>query len=58
MGFDKSLAATADQSPSAVQAMWIGFLWIPIASQLGALLLMRFYRLRASDFAHAPAAAR
>ena len=50
MGFDKSLPPTADQSPRAVQAMWIGFLWIPIASQLGALLLMSFYRLRESDF--------
>jgi GPH family glycoside/pentoside/hexuronide:cation symporter len=58
MGFDKNLPATADQPASAVQAMWIGFLWIPIASQLGALVLMGFYRLRASDFAHAPAAAR
>lgn len=51
MGFDKSLAPTADQASSAVQAMWVGFLWIPIASQVAALGLMRFYRLRAEDFA-------
>jgi len=50
MGFDRNLPPTANQSASAVQAMWIGFLWIPIASQLGALLLMQFYRLRESDF--------
>jgi GPH family glycoside/pentoside/hexuronide:cation symporter len=50
MGFDKDLAPTADQSDSAVRAMWIGFLWIPVASQLLTLVLMRFYRLQASDF--------
>jgi GPH family glycoside/pentoside/hexuronide:cation symporter len=49
MGFDKNLAPTADQSPSAVTAMYIGFLWIPIASQLGALLLMRWYTLKRED---------
>jgi GPH family glycoside/pentoside/hexuronide:cation symporter len=57
MGFDKDLAPQADQSASAVEAMWIGFLWIPIASQLASLVLMSFYRLRASDFAPARAAA-
>jgi Na+/melibiose symporter-like transporter len=56
MGFDRSLAPTADQSASAVRAMWIGFLWIPVASQFGALLLMQFYRLREGDFR--PAATR
>lgn len=50
MGFDKTLAPTDDQPASAVQAMWVGFLWIPIASQVAALGLMRFYRLRAEDF--------
>lgn len=58
MGFDKELPPTADQPASAVQAMWIGFLWIPIASQLGALALMRFYRLREGDFRAVEQAAR
>jgi GPH family glycoside/pentoside/hexuronide:cation symporter len=49
-GFDKDLAPTDNQSASAVQAMWICFLWIPIASQLLTLVLMRYYRLKASDF--------
>lgn len=50
MGFDKGLAPTADQPASAVQAMWVGFLWIPVGAQLAALGLMRFYRLGAEDF--------
>ena len=50
MGFDRNLAPTADQSESAVRAMWIGFLWIPVASQLLTLVLMQFYRLKATDF--------
>jgi Na+/melibiose symporter-like transporter len=54
MGFDKNLPTTADQAPSAVTAMWIGFLWIPVASQLGALVLMQFYGLREADFAPSP----
>jgi glycoside/pentoside/hexuronide:cation symporter, GPH family len=55
MGFDKGLAPTADQSPSAIRAMWIGFLWIPVASQFAALALMRAYRLREGDFRTAAA---
>jgi Na+/melibiose symporter-like transporter len=49
MGFDKNLPPTADQSASAVKAMYIGFLWIPIGSQLLALVLMRWYTLRRED---------
>jgi GPH family glycoside/pentoside/hexuronide:cation symporter len=49
MGFDKNLPPTADQSASAVTAMYIGFLWIPIGSQLLALVLMRWYTLRRED---------
>ncbi len=55
MGFDKTLPPTADQSASAELAMWIGFFWIPIASQVGALVLMRFYRLSEGDFSTVPA---
>jgi GPH family glycoside/pentoside/hexuronide:cation symporter len=50
MGFDKTLAPTDDQPASAVQAMWVGFLWIPVGAQLAALGLMRFYRFGAEDF--------
>jgi GPH family glycoside/pentoside/hexuronide:cation symporter len=50
MGFDKSLPPTADQSPSAELAMWIAFFWVSVASQVGALVLMQFYRLRERDF--------
>jgi GPH family glycoside/pentoside/hexuronide:cation symporter len=56
MGFDKDLPPAADQTASAVRAMWIGFLWIPIASQFAALVLMWFYRLREADFRTAVAA--
>ena len=49
MGFDKNLDPSADQSPSTVRAMEIGLVWIPVATQLMAILLMRCYRLRKED---------
>ena len=49
MGFDKSLDPMDDQTPSAVQAMYIGFIWIPVTCQLTAAGLLRFYRLKKSD---------
>jgi GPH family glycoside/pentoside/hexuronide:cation symporter len=49
MGFDKSLDPSADQSPSTVRAMEIGLVWIPVGTQLMAILLMRWYRLRKED---------
>lgn len=49
MGFDKSLAPTADQSASAVQAMVIGFVWIPLGCQLVAMGLLYGYRLERRD---------
>ena len=45
MGFDKTLPPDADQGPEAVRAMYMGFVWIPVACQLGATALLRFYRL-------------
>jgi GPH family glycoside/pentoside/hexuronide:cation symporter len=56
MGFDKDLPTTADQSPDAVRAMYIGFLWIPFASQVASFVLMQFYPLTRRDF-EAPAGA-
>jgi GPH family glycoside/pentoside/hexuronide:cation symporter len=49
MGFDKSLPPTAPQSASAVQAMYLGFVWIPVCCQLGAAALLRFYTLDEMD---------
>jgi GPH family glycoside/pentoside/hexuronide:cation symporter len=49
MGFDKDLDPTEDQTPSAVRAMYIGFIWIPAGCQLVAAMLLRFYRLKKSD---------
>ncbi|TDJ47207.1 MAG: hypothetical protein E2O52_03430 [Gammaproteobacteria bacterium] len=40
MGFDKTLAPTADQSASAVRAMYLGFIWIPVGCQLTAVVLL------------------
>jgi GPH family glycoside/pentoside/hexuronide:cation symporter len=45
MGFDKNLAPSADQSASAVQAMYLGFIWVPILCQIGSIALLRFYTL-------------
>jgi GPH family glycoside/pentoside/hexuronide:cation symporter len=49
MGFDRSLPAGADQSPEAVRAMYLGFVWIPVAAQLSALVLLLAYRLEEED---------
>jgi GPH family glycoside/pentoside/hexuronide:cation symporter len=49
MGFDKNLAPTDDQSASAVRAMYIGLIWIPVLSKLAAVGLLQFYKLRKSD---------
>ena len=45
MGFDKSLDPMADQPASAVQAMYIGLVWIPVAVHAAAVVLLCFYRL-------------
>ena len=45
MGFDKDLPATAEQSASAVTAMYLGFIWIPVGMQVLSVTLLKFYRL-------------
>ena len=45
LGFDKNLAPTAQQSDSAVFAMYLGFIWIPVGMQVVSLTLLAFYRL-------------
>ncbi len=50
MGFDKGLDPAADQPPGAQQAMVIGFVWIPVATQVLAMVLLRWYRLGREDF--------
>jgi GPH family glycoside/pentoside/hexuronide:cation symporter len=45
MGFDKNLSPSADQSASAVQAMYLGFVWIPILCQIISIALLKFYNL-------------
>jgi GPH family glycoside/pentoside/hexuronide:cation symporter len=49
MGFDKELAPTAEQSPSAVTAMYLGFVWIPVGMQVMSVTLLAFYRLTDAD---------
>jgi GPH family glycoside/pentoside/hexuronide:cation symporter len=49
MGFDKDLDPSADQSASAVRAMEIGLVWIPVTTQFAAIVLMYWYRLRRED---------
>src|SRR5690606_8027689 len=49
MGFDKNLDPTADQSASAVRAIYVGFVGIPVATQLIAMALLRYYRLVEAD---------
>jgi GPH family glycoside/pentoside/hexuronide:cation symporter len=49
LGFNKELDPTADQSASAVMAIYIGFVGIPIICQIAALALLRFYHLSERD---------
>jgi GPH family glycoside/pentoside/hexuronide:cation symporter len=49
MGFDKNLAPSADQSAGAQRAMLIGFVWVPVGTQLLAMLLLYWYRLEKRD---------
>jgi GPH family glycoside/pentoside/hexuronide:cation symporter len=51
MGFDKNLDPSADQSAGARQAIVIGFVWIPVVTQLLAMVLLRWYRLDQTDLA-------
>lgn len=54
MGFDKNLPPSADQSAGADQAMLIGFVWIPVGTQLLAMLLLYWYRLDKEDLLAGP----
>jgi GPH family glycoside/pentoside/hexuronide:cation symporter len=45
LGFNKELDPTADQSASAVTAIYIGFVGIPVVCQIASLVLLRFYQL-------------
>jgi GPH family glycoside/pentoside/hexuronide:cation symporter len=49
MGFDKNLAPSADQSASAVQAMHLGFIWVPILCQIVSITLLKYYTLDEKD---------
>jgi GPH family glycoside/pentoside/hexuronide:cation symporter len=49
MGFDKDLATDADQSESAVRAMYLGFIWVPIGCQVIAIILLKFYHLTEAE---------
>lgn len=49
LGFDKELDPTADQSASAVIAIQLGFVGIPILCQIVSISLLKFYHLTESD---------
>ena len=53
LGFDKELDPTADQSASAVFAIQLGFIWIPVACQAVCIFLLKFYQLDERDLAAA-----
>jgi GPH family glycoside/pentoside/hexuronide:cation symporter len=57
MGFDKDLPATAEQSPSAVTAMYLGFVWIPVGMQAISIALLKFYRLTEEQLSAGPESA-
>ena len=49
LGFDKNLDATADQSSSAVLAIYLGFIGIPVLCQIASIILLKFYHLTEQD---------
>lgn len=49
LGFDKELDPTADQSASAVMAIYIGFIGIPVMCQVVTITLLKFYHLTEAD---------
>ncbi|MCP4001172.1 MAG: MFS transporter [Gammaproteobacteria bacterium] len=49
LGFNKELDPTADQTASAVKAIYIGFVGIPIVCQIASIVLLRFYHLAEAD---------
>lgn len=49
LGFNKELGPTADQSSSAVVAIYLGFVGIPILCQIASIILLQFYHLTESD---------
>lgn len=50
LGFNKELDPSADQSASAVLAIYIGFVGIPVGCQIASITLLRFYHLTEKDF--------
>jgi GPH family glycoside/pentoside/hexuronide:cation symporter len=55
LGFNKELDPTADQSASAVTAIYIGFVGIPILCQIAAITLLQFYHLTEAELEAQPA---
>jgi len=49
LGFDKELDPSADQSASAVFAIQLGFVWIPVMCQVASIVLLQFYKLTEED---------
>ena len=55
LGFDKELGPSADQSASAVMAIYIGFVGVPVLCNLTSIVLLRFYHLTEQDLRKAEA---
>jgi GPH family glycoside/pentoside/hexuronide:cation symporter len=49
LGFDKDLDPSADQSDSAVLAIYLGFVGIPVVCQIASIFLLKFYHLTEHD---------
>jgi len=58
LGFNKELDPNADQTASAVLAIYIGFVAIPILCQVVAVYLLSFYHLDETDLRQADGAMR
>ncbi|MDP7092948.1 MAG: MFS transporter, partial [Gammaproteobacteria bacterium] len=53
LGFDRELATKADQSASAVLAIQIGYIGIPVFCNLVSISLLKFYHLTEADLSSA-----
>lgn len=49
LGFDRELATKADQSASAVLAIQIGYIGVPVFCNVVSIVLLKFYRLTEAD---------
>ena len=49
-GFNRDLPPGAEQPPSVIAAVFVGFVWVPVVIQTVVIGLLMFYRLGSGAF--------